>query len=94
MKKLFFTLALLVMTIVMSCEKEHCWGCTQITIYEIPGYLPDTTIVKSIRCDLTEKTVTDMEHWLTYRAEECLNGTLVTIHSSYHCMEATCWEVK
>ena len=94
MKKLILILALLTTVAILSCEKEHCWGCTQITIYEIPGYLPDTTIVKSIRCDLTEKTVTDMENWLTYRAEECLNGTIVTINSSYHCMEATCWDVK
>lgn len=77
----------------MSCEeKEVCWGCTQITVYEIPGYLPDTTIVKSVRCDLAEETVNNMENWLTYNAEECINGTIVYIHSSYHCMEATCWD--
>jgi hypothetical protein len=93
MKKVFLTLALL-MIVILSCEKEHCWGCTQITIYDIPGYLPDTNVVKSVRCDLTKETVNDMEHWLTYDATECINGTIVNIHSSYHCMEATCWEVK
>ena len=47
MKKLILILALLTTVAILSCEKEHCWACTQTTIYEIPGYLPDTAIVKS-----------------------------------------------
>lgn len=91
MKKSIFVFVLLLTIAILSCEKEHCWACTQTTVYEITGYLPDTNIVESVRCDLTEKTVDEMVRWLTYEATECQNGIIVNIHSSYHCMEATCW---
>jgi hypothetical protein len=93
MKKILLILTLLII-IILGCEKDkpRCWGCTQVVVYSMPGFLPDTTITKYIKCNLDKETVLDLMHWYTYEAQQCVNGTMVDIQSSYHCIEATCWE--
>jgi len=92
MKKLFLIIAFLFIIIGCELDKPRCWSCTQVNTYAMPGYLPDTTVTKTIRCDITHEDILEYMHQNTYDGQECYNGYIIQITSSCHCMEATCWE--
>jgi hypothetical protein len=95
MKKIFLFFAITIV-IILGCEKDKpsCWSCTQINTYAMPGFLPDTTISVTVRCNLTEKQIYYFEHENTYKGQESYNGYVIKTTNSCKCTKTNKDEIK
>ena len=61
MKYISILLSLILLTILSSCGKEHCWKCTVTSRKPVSNSTYDSTKITTVICDKTQNEIEDYE---------------------------------